>query len=646
VPFYILGFTEALCRSYEPLSPHFQRIALLTAAVFFTISYVGAKWAIKTQYVIMAVLFLAIVAFLAGAVSHFSLARFFANWAPLAAAQASSGGEALKEFPLLGFWAVFAIYFPAATGIDAGVNMSGDLKDPGRSIPRGVLSAVGLGFFIYLLEILLCGGAYAREDLIRTPFQLLRDHAILGAGFLVTLGVFAATLSSALGSYLASPRVLQAVSRDPVLGFLRPLGKGSARGDEPRRALLAVGAITFLVLLWAGNKSEGGALNIVAAIVTMFFLYTYGMMNLAAFIEAIGHNPSFRPRFRYFHWATALLGAVGCVAVSFLISAFSALLAVVVIALLYWYVRARQLSKTFGDARRGFVYASARRNLLQLSEMAEDSRNWRPTILVFSGSPASRETLVRYAVWLESGRGVVILANILLAPLEEGMRLRAAGIRQLEEFCREKDLQAFPLVVASETLDQGMALLLQAAGLGPIRPNLAAFGWPSDEERGQVLLQHLRLASSIGMSLLLLCDRGLPSSGGRKRIDLWWRGRKNGSIMVILAYLLAGNWEWDRSRIRVLRVVENEEGRAPALEALEALIRKTRVEAEVEVLVSESPFPEILRRHSGDADCVILGFELPAKEEEAAWRERWNACLAGLPTALLVRSIGGAGMLA
>ena len=116
----------------------------------------------------------------------------------------------------MSFWVVFAIYFPAVTGIMAGVNMSGDLKDPGRSI-RGDPAAVGAGLLIYGAQMLLCGGAQSRAQLTGASFETMRAQALFGAGFLVVAGVFAATISSAIGSLLGAPRVLQAVARDQVI---------------------------------------------------------------------------------------------------------------------------------------------------------------------------------------------------------------------------------------------------------------------------------------------------------------------------------------------------------------------------------------------------------------------------------------------
>ncbi|MBW2466095.1 MAG: amino acid permease, partial [Deltaproteobacteria bacterium] len=545
-----------------------------------------------------------------------------------------------NQGPLFSYWSIFAIYFPAVTGIAAGVNMSGDLEDPARSIPRGTLAAVAVGFLIYLIQIILCGGAYERNALIAAPYELLQDNALFGWTILVTLGVISATLSSAVGSYLGAPRVLQAVSRDKILNFLNFFSKGSKKGDEPIRALVLTFFIIISVLLWAGNAAGGAALNAVAALITMFFLYSYGMINLAAFIEDFSGNPSFRPQFRYFHWTTALLGGVGCVVVTFLINWKAAIIAVVIIVSLLWYLKARHLIATFGDARRGLVYRQIRNNLLRLRRMPEDPKNWRPNILVFSGNPMVREEIVAYAAWIESRRGILYLANVLLGDFAELSPRRPGAVQQLTQFCNEKNYAAFPVVVVAEKLEQGISMLLQAASIGPIRPNLAVFGWSGKMERRQTYLKELRTASSLGMSLALIGAKELPTPEEPKRIDIWWRGHKNGALMILIAFLLSENWEWGNARIRILREVEKEEGRLPAEEALQKLMELARVEGVVEVVVSKDSFSRILHEHSADATCVILGFELPETANEAEWHANYRAFIDGMPTTILVNSLG------
>lgn len=634
VPFYILGFTEAVVRSFPGTAPGFQWIAAATALALFVVAYIGATWATKTQYVIMSILGLSVVAFLGGALVNFRPALFSENWT--AAYQGTD----------FNFWVLFAIYFPAVTGIMAGVNMSGDLKNPARSLPRGTLLAVGVGFVIYAAEMLICGGAQTRDQLVNASFETLCAQALLGAGFLVVAGVFAATLSSALGSFLGAPRVLQALARDEVLPYLSFFARGSRRSGEPRRALVLTLGMTLGIIGLAGNDPSGGAFNILASVVTMFFLYTYGMVNLAAFVESFGGNPSFRPRFRYYHWLTALAGAGGCVWAAFLIDPIAALGAAFVVVLLFLYIQRRAFSTRFGDARWGFYYSQLRNLLLRLSSVPVHPKNWRPTILVLSGNPETRADLVTYAIWIGSGRGVVTLAEILVGDLKNIANLRLAAKERLSRFLRERQFQAFPEVAVVPDFDEGLSVLLQSHSIGALKPNIVLLGWSSDPERSEPFVRHLRSAQVLGMSLAILKVRNRPGDRGPGRIDVWWRGRENGSLMVVLAYLLTLNWQWSDAEIRVLRLIHDEAGREPATQALEELVHAARIEATVQVLVSTRPFSEILRFHSQDAALVFLGFKLPEEGKEAEFQARYREMLEPLPTTLLVCSSGAVDLLA
>jgi amino acid transporter len=632
VPFYILGFTESLVRSFPSMTAHFRIIALVTACALFVIAYVGAKWAIKAQYMVMTILGVAVFAFMGGAVLHFETQTFLGNW------------RSAYTGPEMSFWIVFAIYFPAVTGIMAGVNMSGDLKDPGHSIPWGTLAAVGVGLLIYGLQVLLCGGAQSRLQLIGSSFETLRSQAIFGAGYLVVAGVFAATISSAIGSFLGAPRVLQAVARDRVIPQLRAFARGSAGRDEPRRALWLTLGVTLITILWAGRDSGGGAFNVLASVVTMFFLYTYGMVNLAAFVESFSGNPSFRPRFKYYHWLPALLGAIACAGTASLIDPEAAVAAAVFVSLFYVYLRRRVLRVNFGDARWGFAYIRLRNSLLRLAKMPIHPKNWRPTLLVLTGNPGERPTLATYGLWIGAERGLVTLARVLVGNPDEIGRLRKPATDQLVQFLDEDGFKALTSVVVSENLDAGLTVLLEGHPLGPLRPNTVLIGWSSDPDRASSFVHHLNTVRRLGMSVILLHDKGLPKKSFNRRIDVWWRGQENGSLMVLIAHLLTLNWGWSRAKVRLLRLIQDEAGRQPSKEALQELANRARVEAQVDIVVSEDPLPKVLERHSADASIVLLGFKVPEERDEEAYRFQmhFERMLSALPTALLVSSSGEA----
>jgi len=297
----------------------------------------------------------------------------------------------------------------------------------------------------------------------------------------------------------------------------------------------------------------------------------------------------------------------------------------VLLVLLAMYQHARRVETraSFGDVRRGLSYARVRRGLLQLTRMEESPKNWRPTCLVFSGRPESRETLVDYAAWFEADKGIVLLAEVLVGDMDTKAPERLLELNRLNQGLAGRSRAVFPLVLVAEQLDQGIRSILQTAGMGPIRPNLAMFAWTSTELRAPALAGHIRRAFSFGMSVLVLHEGARPPRDGARRIDVWWRGQANGNLMALLGHLLTQNWEWRGARLRLLRQVRGESDRARALAGLADLLVAARVAAEPVVVASEKPFGEILRDLSGDADCVFLGLNLPNPGAETDW---YRAC--------------------
>jgi len=639
VPFYILGFSEAVMITVSPYFPaitsYFNYITFSTAIILFAVVFKGAEGAIKLQYIIMIILIISIATFLGGAALSFDKALFQKNWV------AGYSGSSYN------FWLVFAIFFPAATGIMAGVNMSGNLKNPTRSIPLGTFASIFVGGIIYAAQMILCGGSIPREELIADSYGSLLNVAVWGLWFFVSLGVFAATLSSALGSFLGAPRILQSLAQDNILAPAKPFAKLSSNG-EPRRALWLTFFITIGTLYYARGGSGGSALNTVAMVVTMFFLWTYGITNVAAFVESFGRNPSFRPRFKFFHWILALLGAFGCIGAAFLIDALAALGAVAVISAIYLYVRKFVLKTSFGDARRGFFYSLVRTNLFKLEQAPMHAKNWRPTIVVFTGNPDSRLTLARFADWLGSGRGIVILVSLIIGKLNVKIEQRKHMINILNEFIKKNKIQAFPQVLITPHIDLGLNQLLQSTSIGPLKPNLVILGWSGDPERAQFFVQHLHTARMLNMSLILLHDNGLPvlERKKKKRIDIWWRGKENGSLMAILAYLISLTSGWANTSIRFLRVVRANESHEQAFVELKTLVEASRMSATINIVDSQKPFPKILHGYSHDATIVLLGFQIPQVEKAADFQALFTSLLKGLPTTLLVNSTGEADLMA
>ncbi len=524
---YTTGFAESLARVFPSLNQ--TAVGLVTTVLVTAVALLSVRAAIRAQYVIMGAIALSLLSFLFG---H-----------PMA-----PGPTAAAALPSASFWVVFAVFFPAVTGIMAGVNLSGDLREPRRAIPLGTLAAILVGFVIYMIVPVLLFLRADTGDLIADPL-IMRRIAFWGDAIL--LGVWGATLSSAVGSVLGAPRVLQALARDGVLPrALRWLGNGSGKDDTPRLGTLLTLAVA-LVAVGFGN------LNAIAPVLTMFFLTTYGVLNVVAGLERFLNSPSFRPTFKV-HWSLSLLGAVGCVAVVVFINLWATLVAVVVAAVYGWLVR-RALASTWGDVRQGVWMRVARAGILRLDQRA-DVKNWRPHMLVFSGAPTRRWYLIELANALAHDKALLSVATVLS---EEGAthERQLAMEGTLREYLAQRGVQALLKVVRAPNPFSGMKRLVEAYGLGPLVPNTVMLGGSERDvylEDFAALVTHIYRSRRNQIIVHHDHERGF---GRRRRIDVWWGGlRDNGGLLVTLAYLLQSSLPWKGAEVCLKMVVPDPEG--------------------------------------------------------------------------------------
>ncbi|ASC71062.1 putative cation-chloride cotransporter protein [Halomicronema hongdechloris C2206] len=402
VALYTIGFAESLVRVFPRLDQ--TLVALMTTVLVTALALKSAEIAIKAQYFIMAAIVLSLVSL---AMGH--------SITPTELPSPEPPGS-------VGFWTVLAVFFPAVTGIMSGVNMSGDLKKPSKAIPIGTLAAIGSGYVIYMIIPVILSLRADPTTLVADPL-VMRRIALWGDAIL--LGVWGATLSSAIGSILGAPRVLQALARDGILPRrLRWLGHGSREGDEPRLGtLFTLGIVLVAVSI--------GDLNLIAPVLTMFFLTTYMVLNVAAGLEGFLQSPSFRPTFKV-HWSLSLLGAAGCLTVMFLINAVATVAAAVIVLLIYLWLERRELESAWGDVRQGLWMSLVRTALFRI-EGALDAKNWRPHLLVFSGAPTKRWHLIELAAALTHNRGLFTVSSVLpprsrSGAQQEGMEATPTGV--------------------------------------------------------------------------------------------------------------------------------------------------------------------------------------------------------------------------
>ncbi|MEO1521476.1 MAG: Na-K-Cl cotransporter [Cyanobacteria bacterium J06633_2] len=582
VALYTLGFAESIVEVFPGLSQ--VGIALLVTLFVAVLAITSASLAIRTQYIIMAAI----------ALSLLSLA--FGPSLPEVQAQALSIPDTEESF-----WGVFAVFFPAVTGIMAGVNMSGDLKEPTRSLPTGTLAAVAVGYVIYMVLPAILAFRVDTGNLLNDPL-IMQQISFWGPAIL--LGVWGATLSSAIGSILGAPRVLQALARDGVLPrSLKILGSGSGKSDEPR-----IG--TAVTLFVAAAAVCIGDLNLIAPVLTMFFLTTYLVLNVSAGIEGFLQSPSYRPTFRV-HWALSMLGALGCISVMFLINAIATVIAAIVSLGIFFWLQRRELEATWGDARRGLWMALLRTGILQLAQ-EDDAKNWRPHILTLSGSPSRRWSLVEFANALTHNRGLITVSSVLPSGSRD-MGRQADMEATIRDYLERRGVRALVRLTTASDPFEGALQLIETYGIGPIVPNTILLGDSEAPERRESYCNLIAETNRARRSIVILRENEQKQFGSYKRIDIWWGGiQGNGGLMLLLADLLRNTIAWRNADIMLKLVVSDDAAADAAYSNLNEMIQNIRIDAIPKVIVANGrPFDEILQTSSSLADLVFLGMASP-----------------------------------
>jgi hypothetical protein len=369
---------------------------------------------------------------------------------------------------------------------------------------------------------------------------------------------------------------------------------------------------------------------------------TYGAINLATFTEAVSGNPSYRPTFRWCHWSVSLAGAVLCVGAMILIDATWAAVSVLTMAAIYEYLNRQDIQASWGDVHSGASFERARRNLMSLEQERYHPKNWRPAILALGAGNEDRLHLAAYTRWLCGPRGLLILGQVIIGEPETFLERQASHHRVLRKFIADYGLEAFPAVTVAPRLSAGVSALVQCCGIGALRPNLVALGFSEAIERRAEFASAVRTVHRLGRSLAILRiveDSSDPWTPPPGPIDVWWRGRDNGPLMLLLAHLLRRNEGFAGRKIRLLRLLPSEAGRADTQAHLEGLSREARIPTEPRVLFGEE-FEPVLQRESRESALVILGFAVPDEDDGGAFIDALEFVSRDLPHVLLVNSAG------
>jgi amino acid transporter len=623
ITFYSFGLAESLVILWPSSwgdAPSYL-IQLLTAIIIVTITALSGRSAelvLKLQIPIMAAVGLSLAALMIGVFSG-----------ELRSPEMTATYRTAPQ----GFWYVFAVFFPAVTGFTAGIGMSGDLKNPQRSIPRGTILAVLTGAVVYLMIpfIISVSARMNLNEVAQPGMGIWISLALFGAVF-VYPGIWGAILSSAFGSVLGGPRVLQALGSDGLAPkFLSRLSKKG----EPTVATWISGAIA-LAAVGMGN------LNAVAQFVTILFLTLYVIINLSAAIENLVGDPSYRPTINV-PWYISLFGALGAIMVMFLLNPIACIIAACLELVLYFYLRQRSLKKRWGDVRAGLWLSVARFALLKLRTHRFDPRNWRPHILLFVGDTKKRIGLVRLASWFNQNRGVVTACKVIIGDLKRDDLDIIQTQCEMDSDLKENDLVVFSEVDMVRDFENGVIDIAQANGIAGLQSNTVMFGWSEKQQRLESQLRIMRVLAKTGKSCIIARINWRHEPGQQKRIDLWWGGlQNNGDMMLLLAYLLSLNREWKGTRIVINSIVKDNKERETLESSLSNLISETRIDAETRIIVKppEQEIHEIIRVNSLNADIIFVGLKIPEPGSETDYAERLNTISNELSTVIFVRNAG------
>ncbi|XP_074594800.1 bumetanide-sensitive sodium-(potassium)-chloride cotransporter-like [Brevipalpus obovatus] len=495
VAMYTVGFAESVnmllkthgMQMVEGDLDNMRIIGCSTLIVFLIIVFIGTAWEAKCQVFMIVILIGAILDFFIGSLKppdQYEHDRGFVGW----------NWTLTKEnfYPKFrdgeSFFSVFSVYFPAVTGILAGANISGDLKDPQKAIPLGTILAIIVTSISYMAFTIIFGSTCLREVIVNgsvveiegikqglyTNYSMVELIALYGP--LIYGGLFCAALSSALGSFVSAPKVFQALCQDKLFPFIEFFGKGSSKNNEPYRGYVLTFVIAFACCMVAD-------LNVIAPIISNFFLAAYTLINFSCFHASYSKSLGFRPSFRYYNKWISLCMSLLCGVIMFIMNWITALITFVIVLALYFIVLYRKPDANWGSSTQAQTYRSALYAAHKLNFMPDHIKTYRPQILLFSGSTTARPALVDFTYSIVRGIGMLACGHIIQTKLSH--KIRESIVTKNNEWLRIRKVKAFYSLVDDDNFLQGASSLIRATGIGKLKPNIVFLGYKSDWQQAE-----------------------------------------------------------------------------------------------------------------------------------------------------------------
>lgn len=611
ISLYIIGFVESFLGFWHwDTSITSVRIAgTLTIVALTAVTFISTALAIKTQYLILTLIALSLVSIFAGTPEPAAVVPHFS---------AHENSQGLSS--------LFGIFFPAVTGFTAGVNMSGDLQNPKRSIPRGTMAAILAGMAVYLGLAIYLGYRVPAKQLIGDQDVLLHVSLVPA---LVIAGIWGATISSGLGSILGAPRILQAISADGITP--RILAKGYGKGNEPRNALIVAFAIGEAGILI-------GELDAIAEIVSMVFLALYCVLNLSCAVESWA-SPDFRPAFRI-PKLVSLTGAVTAFVVMISLNLPAMIGATLIMTALFAYLTRRQLKLQTGDAWEGIWTSLVRSGLFRLSRTTRQQRNWRPNIVAFSGAGEGHDAALG-AIGESLLGGTGMLTKLSFVPTPEHQHQEPPAKRAVVEG-EPPPLGVFQRNVVADDPFVGIPAVCRYHGLAGCEPNTVLLDWDGYGKDPQRLAALLAELAELDINQLIFVPDRAMDAKRESRIDVWWReGAGNLQLSLSLVRFLTASQRFEDARVRFLVISDDVANNDILRTTARRYLVENRIDAAIKVLSNTfevKPIEEWVRAESTDSLLCIVPLPNEASAADHDFLTRIDRALDSLHETLLFRA--------
>jgi solute carrier family 12 (sodium/potassium/chloride transporter), member 2 len=584
ISFYIVGFSESVLA----VAPHMpiKLIALITLAVLAILVYFSANIALRAQFFILTALVLALISFFLG-----------------------NSGTPIEMAPntiiptAKSFWIVFAVFFPAVTGIEAGLAMSGDLKEPEKALPWGTLMAIGISYVIYMVIPIYLSIIIHDKAILITNLFIIKD--IARWGWIIVLGVWGATLSSALGALLGAPRTLQALAKDKVIP--RFIGRGFGQGNDPRIAVI-------ITLIIAATGIMLGNLNAIAPILSMFFLISYGLLNISAAFEGIISSPSWRPTFKT-PWVFSLIGGLACLGAMLMINSGATIIALIIAIIIFIVVKRQHLLSHWGNIKYGIWMVALHYFIYKLENNTADERTWRPNVLAFINSTKKDINMLRIMANIVSNRGFLTVITIINQPIKDKVRLKNLKI-SVRNYLENKSIKAMVNILYAKDDWAGIQNLINTYGFGPVKPNTIYFEFNSEKNHLSDLTKVIFQASQNDKNIMIFIDNNYNISE-KENINVFWGGHKqNIGFMIAMAIMLQEEINGQDNHVMINSAVTEKEKKEIQMQYISTFIDEARIKATPNILLAnKTPVFEKLKAESKKGKLNFLGLKAIEENE-------------------------------